>query len=413
VNLLRRGWSTPLSKTLCVVCAVACWPLSSLSLAQQSTTPLPALATTASTASQAAVTSLLGQAPSLVADVAERVAPSVVNIDVTQQAPSAVSANPLQEGLPFSDELLRRFFGLQPQDMQPNPARPPRTVTGNGSGVIIDTQGHILTNYHVVNRASSLTVTLHDGRQLAAKVMGKDRLTDLAIVKVEAPNLIPATLGVSQRLRPGDWVLAIGSPLGFDHTVTLGIVSALSRNVPDLNNNVQFIQTDAAINPGNSGGPLVNLQGEVIGINTAISGTAQNIGFAIPVDTVKQISQALLTQGQVKRPWVGLGLGTLTPNLKQALGLPAQTEGVLVSQVAPNSPSAQAGLQQGDVIQRVNGQKLTDAKALQDKVRNHPINQPLHLQLLRDGQVVAVTVTTVWMPTDEVTPVVPPVKPAR
>jgi Do/DeqQ family serine protease len=344
----------------------------------------------------AAFNTMLGggkESSSLIADVAEHVAPSVVNIDVEKQTelPNAAMA------LPFSDEFLRRFFGTRLEGMQ----RMPQTFNGNGSGVIINTKGYILTNNHVVSNASKLTVTLNDGRKLPGTIVGQDRLTDLAVVKITADKLQPAKLGSSDKLRPGEWVLAVGSPLGFDHTVTVGIISALSRKVPDLNNNVQFIQTDAAINPGNSGGPLVNLQGEVIGINTAISGVAQNIGFAIPVDTVRQVADALVANGKILRPWVGLGLGLLSPNLAESLGLPASTEGVVVSQVAPNSPSARAGIQQGDVIQRVNGQRVTDPKLVQDTVRNKPVNTPLTLQLLRDGQLLGVSLKTELMPEDE------------
>ena len=338
-------------------------------------------------------------ASSLIADVAEQVAPSVVNIDVEKQAPTAPAF-----AMPFSDDLLRRFFGMRPEAMP----REPQTVRGNGSGVVLNNQGYILTNYHVVSQASKLTVTLNDGRKFPGTVVGHDKLTDMAVVKITADKLSPAKMGSSDKLRPGEWVLAIGSPLGFDHTVTIGIISALSRKVPDLNNNVQFIQTDAAINPGNSGGPLVNLKGEVIGINTAISGVAQNIGFAIPVDTVRQVADALVADGKIDRPWIGLGLGQLSPALSESLGLPANTEGVVVSQVAPNGPSAKAGLRQGDVIQRVNGQRITDAKLLQDTVRNKPVNSTLAMQLLRDGQMVGVTLKTELMPTDDEAPAATP-----
>jgi serine protease Do len=331
-------------------------------------------------------------ASSLIADVAEQVAPSVVNIDVEKQAPTSPAY-----AMPFSDDLLRRFFGMRADAMP----QQPQTVRGNGSGVVLNQQGYILTNYHVVSQASKLTVTLNDGRKLPGTVVGHDKLTDMAVVKITADKLSPAKLGSSETLRPGEWVLAIGSPLGFDHTVTIGIISALSRKVPDLNNNVQFIQTDAAINPGNSGGPLVNLKGEVIGINTAISGVAQNIGFAIPVDTVRQVADALVADGKIDRPWIGLGIGQLSPALAESLGLPANTEGVVVSQVAPNGPSARAGLKQGDVIQRVNGQRITEAKMLQDAVRHKPVNSALALQLLRDGQLVGVSLKTELMPTDD------------
>jgi serine protease Do len=343
---------------------------------------------------------LLSDSSSLIADVAERVAASVVNIDVEKSA--TVRANPLPDLMPFPDELLQKFFGFRftPPGGSDVATPPNPKISGNGSGVVLDAQGHILTNYHVVSNASAIMVTLNDGRKVPAMLTGTDRLTDLAVLTISADKLQPAQLGTSAQLRPGEWVLAIGSPLGFDHTVTVGIISALSRRVPDLNNNVQFIQTDAAINPGNSGGPLVNLKGQVIGINTAISGVAQNIGFAIPVDTVQQVTQDLIAHGTVKRPWIGLGLGTLTPALTKALRLPDNTEGILVSQVLPDSPSAKAGLKQGDVIQRLEGKRLTDPKVLQDTVRNRPINTPLNLQILRDGQLIGITLQTALMPAD-------------
>jgi serine protease Do len=355
--------------------------------------------------------------PNLIADVAERVAPSVVSVEV--EKPS--NAGPQQTITPFSEELLRRFFGFNPEpntlpEDQPS-ARLPQTVKGNGSGVVLDTDGHILTNFHVVNQASHISVTLNDGRHYTAQLVGKDRLTDLALLKISTngpiKGLEPAQLGSSEHLRPGEWVLAIGSPLGFDHTVTAGIISALSRRVPDLNNNVQFIQTDAAINPGNSGGPLINLKGEVIGINTAISGMAQNIGFAIPVDTVRQVSHDLITAGKVSRPWVGMGLGVLSPQLAKALGVPEQTEGVVVSQVLPNSPSAKAGLHQGDIIQRLDGKKITDPKTLQDAVRKQPVNSTFNIQVLREGQLLGFALKTEWMPDDTLAPTQPTPQPSN
>jgi Do/DeqQ family serine protease len=360
---------------------------------------------------------MFGKNPSLIADVAEQVAPAVVNLDIEKNASSTgpiVQDTPALPFTPFGEELFRRFFGFDasPENRMKRGLRVP-PVAGNGSGVIIDTQGHILTNNHVVSRAEKITVTLNDGRKFAGKVVGRDRFTDLAVVKIEASGLKAAPLGSSQNLRPGEWVLAIGSPLGFDHTVTLGIISAISRRVPDINSNVDFIQTDAAINPGNSGGPLVNLKGEIIGINTAISGSGQNIGFAIPVDVVRQVADALVNKGSITRPYIGMAMGPLNPELAESLGLQKNTEGVVVSQVMANSPSEKAGFRSGDVIQRINGHRVQDPKAVQQLVRENPVGTTLNFQILRDGQLAAVSVKTATLPEEEqanatATPSAPP-----
>ncbi len=347
---------------------------------------------------------VFGGNANLIADVAEEVAPSVVNIDVerSRQVAPGVGA----PGFPFNEDFMKRFFGFE---MGPSPFRtfpgpnnsappPSRVVTGNGSGVVVDKAGHILTNNHVVASADKITVTLTDGRKFPASVVGRDRFTDLAVLKIEAQNLRPAAMGRSEKLRPGEWVLAIGSPLGFDHTVTLGIISGISRRVPDINMNVEFIQTDAAINPGNSGGPLVNLRGEVVGINTAISGTAQNIGFAIPVDVVKHVTESLIAHGQITRPWIGLAMAEITPEFAKSLGLQEDLQGVVVSQVIPNSPSSTAGFRQGDIIQRVDGQFVKEPKVIQDMVRTRPLNTPLNFQILRNGQMMALSVQTDMLP---------------
>jgi S1-C subfamily serine protease len=371
---------------------------------------------------------ILKDQSNLIADVAEAVAPSVVNIDVEKSA--NVRMGNQGDSMPFGPEFLEKFFGFSiprggpgggqeggagvPED---SPFRPffqrfpggpggggfsGPMISGNGSGVVVDTQGHVLTNNHVVSNADKITVTLNDGRKFPAKVIGKDRFTDLAVLKMEgATGLKPAEMGKSAALRPGEWVLAIGSPLGFDHTVTLGIVSAISRRVPDLNTNVDFIQTDAAINPGNSGGPLVNLEGQVIGINTAISGSGQNIGFAIPVDLAKNVVNGLIAKGQITRPWIGLAMAELTPELAKSLGVSETIKGVVVAQVMPNSPAGKAGFQQGDIIQRIDGQMMQDAKQVQGLVREKAVNSPMNIQILRNGSMMALSVSTAQLPNDE------------
>jgi serine protease Do len=332
-----------------------------------------------------------------------------VNIDVAVERLVQPASN--GEGFPFGtdtseSEFFRRFLGFPPGEPQEAPRKEKQTV-GQGSGVIVNAEkGYILTNHHVIHGASELVVTLNDKTKLKAKVVGSDALTDLAVVQVTPPKqgLKAAKLGDSGKLRPGDWVLAIGSPLGFDHTVTMGIISALSRQVPDLNENVDFLQTDAAINPGNSGGPLVNLSGEVIGINTAIiaTGKAQNIGFTIPSNTVKTITEQLIAQGKIVRPYIGVALQELSPELAKSLGLSANTKGVVVATVSQGSPAAKAGLQQGDVIQRINGELVTNPKDLQQKIRALPIGTELGLQVLRGmDKLVACTLKTEKLPVEQ------------
>lgn len=332
----------------------------------------------------------------MIADVAQNVAPSVVNIDVKSVAKNVGIIGPN----PFEDDMFNYFFGFPsmphggPRGMQGMPV-----LKGNGSGVILNEDGVVLTNNHVIKGADEIVVTLNDGRKFDATVVGRDPMTDLALVKMKnASKLTPAKFGDSSHLRPGEWVIAVGSPLGFDHTVTIGIVSALSRQIPDINSNVEFIQTDAAINPGNSGGPLVNLRGEVIGINTAIAGSGQNIGFAIPVNTVKNISKDLLAGGKVTRPWIGVSMAELTPQLSKSLGVSETAKGVVVAQVYPDSPALRSGLSQGDIIQRIDGKAISSPKEIQDYIRSKPINSELNLQILREGKMQALSLKTETLP---------------
>jgi S1-C subfamily serine protease len=302
--------------------------------------------------------------------------------------------------MPFNEEILRNFFGFDPSAGGAFTPYGNQTISGNGSGMIINKDGYILTNNHVVATADKMTVTLNDGRQIPAKLVGRDTYSDVAVLKIEAPNLVPVTLGDSNKLRPGEWVIAVGSPLGFDHTVTLGIVSALSRKIPDLNSNVSFIQTDAAINPGNSGGPLVNLKGEVIGINTAISGRGQNIGFATPVNELKSIVATLMAGKQVERPWLGISMVGLNPELAKHVGLPPSTEGVVIAQVLQNSPAYKAGLMQGDVIQKMDGKPVSKADTVQELVRSKPLNSRFSLLILRNGHPIEIGLTSEALPAE-------------
>lgn len=315
-----------------------------------------------------------------IADIAQAAAPSVVNINTKTKI--NISNSPLR----FGPHGFQFFFG--------NPNLAPRDFesSGTGSGVIIRADGYILTNNHVVGKASDITVTLNDKRIFKGRVMGRDSFSDLALVKIDANNLPAIKFGSSKDLRPGDWAIAIGSPLGLDHTVTLGIISALGRSLDELHNNVELIQTDAAINPGNSGGPLLNIKGEVIGINTAIRSGAQNIGFAIPVDVANEVLQGLLSGGRVERPYVGIYMQELEPKLAKSLGLPANTTGVVVANVGQGSPADNAGIQQGDVLQRVDGQPVKTGKEVQTLIRRHKPGQSVDMMIARGRNLQAVTV---------------------
>lgn len=331
-----------------------------------------------------------------IADIAASAVQSVVNIDTRTRV--TLPDSPFQFGSPFGG--FDFFFG---PEMQPFDARPQRRYEsqGTGSGVIIKPDGYILTNNHVVRQATEIKVTLADKRVFKGRVVGRDSFTDLALVKIDADNLPVAKLGSSKDLRPGDWAVAIGSPLGLDHSVTLGIISALGRSVGDLKSNVELIQTDAAINPGNSGGPLLNIRGEVIGLNTAIRSDGQNIGFAIPVDVARQVVDGLLAHGTVSRPYVGIYMQDLEPKIARSLGLPANAQGVVVARVGTGSPAEQGGLMQGDVIQKIDGQPVSSGKDVQKIVRAHKIGESLAVLVSRNGTLTAATVKIGEYPSED------------
>jgi Do/DeqQ family serine protease len=317
-----------------------------------------------------------------ITQVVEKVGPAVVRIDATTVRRSSFQA--------FNDPFFKEFFG----NIQ---TPPPKSVQqGVGSGFIMTANGEVVTNAHVISGADQVTVTLKDGRTFNGKVMGEDPLTDVAVVKIQAQNLPTVKLGDSNQLKPGEWAIAIGNPLGLDNTVTEGIISATGRTggqvgAPDKR--VNFIQTDAAINPGNSGGPLLNAQGEVIGVNTAIIQDAQGIGFAIPINTVQRISQQLVAKGTVQHPYLGVQMVTLTPQVKQRLNDASNSElkvkdtsGVFIARVTPNSPAEKFGLKAGDVIQSVDGQTVKDADALQQIVESSQVGNTLRMGLNRNGK---------------------------
>jgi S1-C subfamily serine protease len=337
----------------------------------------------------AAIPSAIGS--ETIADVAARVSPSVVNIDVFGEVVNP-SAGASETDFYFNGTRIAPFKSL--------PLIPQTVKNGTGSGLIIRQDGYILTNNHVVKSTNRIRVTLSDHRSFPGEIVGRDALSDLALIKIRAANLPVAKLGTSKNLRPGQWAIAIGSPLGLDQTVTVGIISAIGRTVADVAAEVAFIQTDAAINPGNSGGPLLNLAGDVIGINTFIRTDAQNIGFATPIDTAKAVATQLIAAGKINRAWVGMKMTALTDELKRKLALPASTYGSLVVSTIENSPASKAGLMPGDVVQEINGEKTPTVRDVQRLVRMHQANETLVLSVLRNGAVIRTNVTLTPMPED-------------
>lgn len=326
-----------------------------------------------------------------IADIAETISNSVVNIDTSREIKDT--------------EIKKKTFDFGGIELH-IPEIIPQPEAGTGSGIVIRPDGYILTNYHVIKGADKITVTLENEKKYEGKLIAHDNYSDLAVIKIDAKNLSPATFGNSKSLRPGEWVIAIGSPLGLEHTVTLGIISALSRHVGVTFGAAQgafkYIQTDAAINPGNSGGPLVNLKGEVVGINTFIIGrNAQNLNFAIPADYAKKIAEDLITHGPIKHPYLGIKMGKLEEAQIKAEGLPESTKGAYVVEIVPNSPAQKAGIQPGDIIQKVEGQDIDDPTKIAEIVRNAKVGSKLHIRLLRSGQIKVVQAEVGSLPDEE------------
>jgi serine protease Do len=326
---------------------------------------------------------------------------AVVNISTTQKVKRRVPKLPqhfdipgLPEGHPL-EEWLRRFFNESPQIQEFN-------TESLGSGFIISSDGYILTNYHVVEGADEIVVRLSDRRELEAKVIGDDEPSDVALVKVNATDLPTVKIGKSSDLKVGQWVLAIGSPFGFDHSATAGIISALGRSLPN-GNYVPYIQTDAAINPGNSGGPLFNLDGEVIGVNSQIysrTGGFMGLSFAVPIDVAMDVVHQIKTTGHVTRGWLGVYIQDVTRELAESFGLERPT-GALVAKVLPDSPAEKAGIQVGDIILEYNGTPVERSADLPPMVGRTQVGKESELEILRQGKKMTVKVAVGRLPDQE------------
>jgi serine protease Do len=329
--------------------------------------------------------------PNFIADAAEKASPAVVTIDTERKVDPEKERN---ESLDKMDPLFKEFFGNRLPELPKNYRQ-----RGSGSGFIVSADGTIFTNAHVVDGVETVKVTLQDGREFKGKVRGVDPLTDLAVIKIQAPAALPIVeIGSSAKLRPGEWVIALGNPLRLKNTVTAGIVSALARGSDEVgvgDKRVDFIQTDAAINPGNSGGPLINIYGQVVGINTAIIQGASGIGFAIPIDEVKNVTDRLIADGKVTRPFIGVQMVTLSPDILRQLKeeadksvvLPTLDKGVLVQRVIPKSPAAKGGLIAGDVIMEVDNTQVLTAKDVQERVGTHRVGEKVTFKVQRKAEV--------------------------
>ena len=321
-------------------------------------------------------------------DAVKKSMPAVVNIFT-----SKVSAKPkTRKGSKQNpaDPLFKFFFGDQPPDDEPS--------SSLGSGVLVSPEGIILTNHHVINDADEIDVALADGRKVKAKVVGSDPETDIAVLKIEAKQLpTPITLGKIESVHVGDVVLAIGNPFGVGQTVTSGIVSAMGRDHVGINTFENFIQTDAAINPGNSGGALIDTRGNLIGINTAIfsnNGGSMGIGFAIPINLAKQVMESILKNGSVTRGWIGVEPQNLSKELSESLGLPSNTEGVLISGVLEGGPAARGGVKPGDVLTAVNGNKTKDVRQLLNQVAQIGPGNEASLRIFRKDKELELKIQT-------------------
>ena len=330
---------------------------------------------------------------------------AVVNISTTQkistnERPQLPEGLDIPEGTPL-DEFFKHYFGEGGPGGQGDGGQPSE-VKSLGSGFVISPDGYILTNQHVVKDADEIVVRLQDRRELVAKVVGSDKRSDIALLKIEANNLPVLNIGSSEGLKVGAWVLAIGSPFGFDHSVTAGIVSAKGRSLPS-DNYVPFIQTDVAINPGNSGGPLFNMEGQVVGVNSQIysrTGGSMGISFAIPIEVAMKVVDQLKTSGHVSRGWLGVQIQDVTRELAESFGM-KKPQGALVSKVLPKSPAEAAGIQIGDIITECNKQEIISSATLPPLVGNAKIGETAALTLIRQGQTKEVQVKIGILPEED------------
>lgn len=340
-------------------------------------------------APDAPVASAVGEGkgtPLSFADLYEKVKPAVVNISTTRTVRSGGVFSPFGDSPLerfFGDEFFERFFGDVP--------RREFKQQSLGSGFLISSDGYIFTNNHVVEKAEKIIVKLSDGRQFDAKVVGRDAKTDIALIKIKAEKLPAAEIGDSEKVRVGDWVIAIGNPFGLEHTMTAGIVSAKGR-VIGAGPYDNFIQTDASINPGNSGGPLFSLDGKVIGINTAIVAQAQGIGFAIPINMAKSILPDLKAKGKVTRAWLGISVQDVTEDMAKVLKLKSR-EGAIITETFKDDPADRAGLKPGDVVTEINGKKIKDSHELLLTIASLPVGEKITVKVVRDGKEMTFYVT--------------------
>jgi serine protease Do len=324
-------------------------------------------------------------------EVSKKVLPSVVSI----RSERTVTISP---GESFGKDF---FKGTPFEDFFKGHGSPPskQRQMGEGSGVIVDAKGYILTNYHVVGEAEKITVRLYDQREFKGTIQGIDPKTDLAVIHVDAENLPGAALGDSDKLQVGEWAIAIGSPFGLQETVTVGVISAKGRSGLGTGTYEDFIQTDASINPGNSGGPLVNIDGEVVGINAMIIQPGQGIGFAIPINLAKTIMTELITHRKVTRPWVGIGLQDLSEDLVKSFSL-GDKEGALINQVFEGSPAEKAGLKAGDIVMEIDGTKVKNSQDVVKEVLKKKVGQDIRIKIIREGQPMEIPITAAQMPAD-------------
>jgi serine protease Do len=347
-------------------------------------------------------------------ELVEQVSPAVVNISTRQNAPvraAGIAQMPDLEGMP---PLFREFFERNLPQVPRNPGGRQREAQSLGSGFILSSDGYVMTNAHVVNAAEEIVVKLSDKREFKAKVIGADRRTDVALLKIEATNLPKVTIGDPGALKVGEWVAAIGSPFGLESTITAGIVSAKGRALPQ-ENYVPFIQTDVAINPGNSGGPLFNLKGEVVGINSQIysrTGGYMGLSFAIPIDVAVEVAEQLKTTGKVTRGWLGIAIQEITKELAESFGLKS-TNGALVAGVEKGSPAEKGGLEPGDIILKFNGKQITTSSDLPRTVAATKPGQTATVEILRKGAPRTLSVPVGEMPAADDEAAMTPKPPAK